>query len=142
MQTLVDDVSIFTEVYETTQDPDQSSWCPYTKGGPREGQAPRSSNSIESHGPSPCATGAPLSAPLGRSLPSPLMSFQPKCPGPCSHRYKMVALTQTRLSWSRKTLAPPSTITIARTRDEGLCGFSKLTPLTRIHLEQALMRSN
>jgi hypothetical protein len=27
-------------------------------------------------------------------------------------------------------------------KTEGLCGFSKLTQLTRDHLEQALMRSN
>jgi hypothetical protein len=27
-------------------------------------------------------------------------------------------------------------------RAEGLCAFSKLTQLTRIHLEQALMQSN
>jgi hypothetical protein len=34
------------------------------------------------------------------------------------------------------------TITTTRARAEGLCGFSKLTQLTRIHLEQALKRSN
>jgi hypothetical protein len=27
-------------------------WCPYAKGNPHEGQAPRLSNSIESRGPS------------------------------------------------------------------------------------------
>jgi hypothetical protein len=53
-------------------------WCSYTKGSPHEGQAPWSSNSIESCGPSPCASGAPLLAPLGRSPPSPLSSFRPK----------------------------------------------------------------
>jgi hypothetical protein len=57
-------------------------WCPYTKGSPREGQAPRSSNSVESHGPSPRASGAPLPAPLGYSPPSPQSSFRPKCCGP------------------------------------------------------------
>ena len=40
----------------------------------------RSSNSVESHGPSPHASGAPLPAPLGRSPPSPLSSFRPKTP--------------------------------------------------------------
>jgi hypothetical protein len=55
-------------------------WCPYAKGYPCEGQAPRSSNSVESHGPSPRASGAPLTAPLGRSPPSPLSSFRPKTP--------------------------------------------------------------
>jgi hypothetical protein len=54
----------------------------------------------------------------------------------------MAAVTQTRLSRSRKTLAPLCTITTARARAEGLCGFSKLTELTRIHLEQALSLSN
>jgi hypothetical protein len=116
-------------------------WCPYAKGSPREGQAPRSSNSVESHGPSR-ASGAPLSAPLGRFPPSPLSSFRPKRRGPCCLRYTVAAVKQTRLSRSRKTLAALGTITMARTRDEGLCGFSKLTQLTKIHLEQALMWSN
>jgi hypothetical protein len=119
-----------------------SRWCPYAKGSPREGQAPRSSNSVESRGPSPRASGAPLPAPLGRSPPSPLSSFRPKRRGPRSLRYTVAAVTQTRLSWSRKTLAPLGTITTARARVEGLCGFTKLTQLTRVHLEQALKRSN
>jgi hypothetical protein len=51
-------------------------------------------------------------------------------------------VTQTRLSRSRKTLAPLGTITMAHARAEGLCGFSKLTQLTRILLEQAHKRSN
>jgi hypothetical protein len=55
--------------------PTNPRWCPYTKGSPREGQAPWSSNSLESHRPSPRASGAPLSAPLGCSPPSPLSSF-------------------------------------------------------------------
>jgi hypothetical protein len=117
-------------------------WCPYAKGSPREGQAPRSSNSIESRGPSPHASGAPLPAPLGRSPPSPLSSFRPKRRGPRSLRYTVAVVTQTRLSRSRKTLAPLGTITTTRTRAEGLCGLSKLTQLTRVHLEQALKRSN
>jgi hypothetical protein len=44
--------------------PTNPHWCPYAKGSPREGQAPRSSNSVESREPSPCASGAPLPAPL------------------------------------------------------------------------------
>ena len=117
-------------------------WCPYAKGSPREGQAPRSSNSVESRGPSPCASGALLPAPLGRSPPSPLSSFRPKRRGPRSLWYTVAAVTQPRLSRSRKTLAPLGTITTARARAEGLCGLSKLIQLTRIHLEQAIMRSN
>jgi hypothetical protein len=122
--------------------PTNPRWCPYAKGSPREGQAPRSSNSIESHGPSPRASGAPLPAPLGRSSLSPLTSFRPKRHGPRSLRYTVAAVTQTRLSRSRKTLAPLDTITMARTRADGLCGFYKLTQLTRIHLGQVLKRSN
>jgi hypothetical protein len=122
--------------------PTNPRWWPYIKGSPHEGQAPRSSNSVESRGPSPCTSGAPLPAPLGRSPPSPLSSFRPKHRGPRSLRYTVAAVTQTRLSRSRKTLAPLGTITTARARAEGLCGLSKLTQLTRIHLEQALMRSN
>jgi hypothetical protein len=142
MQTLVDDTDDFTEVSGTTQGPDSSSFLPYAKGSSREGQASRSSNSVESREPSPRSSGAPLPAPLGRSSPSPLSSFRSKRHGPRSLWYMVAAVTQTRLSWSRKTLAPLGTITMARTRAEGLCDFSKLTQLTRIHLEQVLMRSN
>ena len=122
--------------------PTNPRWCPYAKGSPREGQAPRSSNSVKIRGPSPHASGAPLPAPLGRSPPSPLSSFWPKRRGPRSLRYTVAVVTQTWLSRSRKTLAPLDTITTARARAEGLCGLSKLTQLTRIHLEQALIRSN
>jgi hypothetical protein len=122
--------------------PTNSRWCPYAKGSPREGQAPLSSNSVESRGPSPRASGALLLAALGRSLPSPLSSFQPKHHRPRSLRYTVPAVTQSRLSRSRKSLAPLGTITTARARAEGLCGFSKLNQLIRIHLEQAHKRSN
>jgi hypothetical protein len=60
--------------------PTNPHWCPYAKGSPREGQALRSRNSIESRMPSPCASGAPLPALLGRSPPSPLSSFRLKTP--------------------------------------------------------------
>jgi hypothetical protein len=122
--------------------PTNSRWCPYAKGSPREGQAPWSSNSVESRRPSPHASGAPLPAPLGRSPSSPLSSFRPKRRGPRSLRYTMASVTQTRLSWSRKTLAPLGIIITACARAEGLCGFTKLTQLTRVHLKQALKRSN
>jgi hypothetical protein len=122
--------------------PTNPCWCPYAKGSPREGQAPRSSNSVKSRMPSPRASGAPLPAPLGRSPSSPLSSFRTKRRGPRSLRYTVAAVTQTRLSRSRKTLAPLGTITTARARAEGLCGFTKLTQLTRVHLEQALKWSN
>jgi hypothetical protein len=122
--------------------PTNHRWCPYAKGNPREVQAPRSSNSVESRGPSPRASGTPLSDPLGRSLLSPLTSFRPKRHGSRSFQYTVAVVTQTRLSRSRKTLASLCTITTAHARAERLCGFSKLTQLTRVHLEQALKRSN
>jgi hypothetical protein len=135
--------SVFLTRYpEPHKVPTNSRWCPYAKGSPREGQAPRSSNSIESRGPSPHATGAPLPAPLKRSLSSPISSFRLKCRGSRSLRYMVAAVTKTRLSRSRKTLAPLGTITIARVRAEGCVVFSKLTQLTGIHLKQALMQSN
>jgi hypothetical protein len=122
--------------------PTSPCWCPYAKGSPCEGQAPRSSNSVESHMPSPRTSGAPLPVPLGRSSPSPLSSFRLKHRGPRSLRYTVAAVTQTLLSRSNKTIAPLGTITTARARAEGLCDLSKLTQLTRVHLEQALKWSN
>jgi hypothetical protein len=69
-------------------------------------------------------------------------AFGRKCCGPRSLRYTVAVVTQTRLSRSRKTLAPLGAITTAHARAEELCGFSKLTQLTWVHLEQALKRSN
>jgi hypothetical protein len=142
MQTPMDDTGILSRYPEPHKVPTNPRWCPYAKGSPREGQAPRSSNSVESCGPCPRASGAPLPAPLGRFLSSPLSSFRPKRCGPRSMRYTVAVVTQTRLSRSRKTLAPLGIITTACTRAEGLCGFSKLTQLTRVYLEQAQKRSN
>jgi hypothetical protein len=53
-------------------------WCPYIKGSPHEGNAPRTRNSIESCRPSPRASGAPLLALFGRSPLSSLSSFRLK----------------------------------------------------------------
>jgi hypothetical protein len=127
---------------EPCEVPTNPPWCPYAKGSPRKGQAHRSSNSIGSRGPSPRPSGAPFSAPLGRSLPSPLSSFQAKGRRPRSLLYTVASMTQTRLSRSHKTLDPLGTITTTRVRAKRLCGFSKLTQLTRIHLEQVHKRSN
>jgi hypothetical protein len=121
--------------------PTNPCWCPYANESPHEGQAPRSSNSVESRVHSPHTSGASLLAPLGHSPPSPLSRFWPKRCGPRSLRYTVAVMTQTRLSRSCKTLSPLDTITMARARAEGLCGFSKLTQLTKIHLEQALKMS-
>jgi hypothetical protein len=118
-------------------------WCSYAKGSPCEGQAPRSSNSVESHGPSPRASGAPLPAPLGHSPPSPLSSFQLKRRRLRSLRYTIAVVTQMRLTKSRKTLAPPGTILQRLAKEpRGFVGFSKLTQLIRNNLEQAHKRSN
>jgi hypothetical protein len=119
MQTLVDDVGILPRYPEPPKVPINPRWCPYAKGSPRESQAPRSSNSVESHRPSPRASGAPLLAPLGCSSPSPLSSFRSKCRGPHSLRYTVESVTQTRLSRSHKTLASLGTI-MAHARAEGL----------------------
>jgi hypothetical protein len=142
MQTLVDDASILPRYLEPRNVPTNPRWCPYAKGSPREGQAPRSSNSVESREPSPRASGALLPPPLGCSPSSPLTSFRSKRREPRSLRYTVATVTQTWLSWSHKTLAPLGTITTACARAEGLRAFYKLTQLTRIHLEQALKRSN
>jgi hypothetical protein len=78
MQTLVDDIGILLRYPEPRKVPTNPRWCPYVKGSPCEGQAPQSSNSVESHVLSPHASGAQLLAPLGCSPPSPLSSFRLK----------------------------------------------------------------
>jgi hypothetical protein len=122
--------------------PTNPRWCSYAKGSPREGHAPWLSNSIESRGPSPRISGAPLLAPLERTMSSQLSCFRSKRRGPRSLRYTVAVVTQTRLSWSRKTLALLGSITTAHARVEGLCHFCKLTQLTRVYIEKALMWSN
>jgi hypothetical protein len=114
--------------------PTNPCWFPYAKGSSREGQAPRSSNSVESSGPSPHASGPTLAATLIR--------FRLKRRGPRSYRYTVASVTQTRLSQSRKTLAHLVQLQRLTQESRGFVGFSKLTQLTRIHLEQAYKRSN
>jgi hypothetical protein len=122
--------------------PTNPHWCPSVKGSPREGQAPWSSNSVESHGPSPRASGAPLPAPLGRPLPSPLSSFRlkmsrasfPSVHGGGRDTNAVVTVSQD----SR----PTQYNFYGSRKSRGVGGLSKLTQLTRIHLEQALERSN
>jgi hypothetical protein len=77
------DTRFISRFGHTTKVPYFLVGAPTQKGSPRKGQAPRSSNSVESHGPSPRASGAPLPAPLGYSPPSPQSSFRLKCRGPC-----------------------------------------------------------
>jgi hypothetical protein len=134
---------VFLQRYpEPRKVPTNPRWRSYAKGSLREGQAPQSSNSVESRRPSPRTSGAMLLAPLNHSSMSPLSSFRPKRHGPHSLRYTVAVMTQTRLSRSRKALAPLGTFTTTRARADGLCCFSKLTLLTIIHLEQAYKRSN
>jgi hypothetical protein len=122
--------------------PTNPRWCPYAKGSPLEGQAPQSSNSVESRGPSPRASGAPLPAPFGRPPLSPLSSFWlkmsrasfPPVHGGGRDTNAVVAVSQdsrpTRYNYNSSR------------KSRGVGGLSKLTQLTRIHLEQALKRSN
>jgi hypothetical protein len=117
-------------------------WCPYAKGSSRDGQAPRSSKYVESCGPSPRTSGALLLAPLGRSPPSPLSSFQPKTSrasfpsvhGGSRDTNAVVTVSQdshpTRYNYNGSH------------KSRGVVWFSKLTQLTMIYLEQVLMRSN
>jgi hypothetical protein len=98
MQTLVDDTGIFTRYLEPRKVPTNPHWCSYAKGIPREGQAPRTSNPVESREPSPRASGAPLPAPLERSLSSPLSTLRPNHHGPfhsgtrCGHETNSVVM--------------------------------------------------
>ena len=122
--------------------PTNPRWCPYAKGSPREGQAPRSSNSVESHGPSPRASGAPLLAPLGHSPMSPLSSFRPKTPRasfPPVHGGGRDTNTVVTVSQDSR---PTRYNYYGSRKSGGIGGLYKLTQLTRIHLEQALKRSN
>jgi hypothetical protein len=117
-------MSVFLPRYlEPLKVPPNPCWYTYTKGSPLKGQAPRTSNSIESRGPSPRTSGATLLAPLGRSPPSSLSSFWPKRHESRALRYTVETAPQTRLMRSHKTLAPLGTITMARTRAERFCGL-------------------
>jgi hypothetical protein len=121
--------------------PTNPRWCPYAKGSPREGQAPQSRNSVEGHGPSPRASGALLSALLGRSLPSPLSSFRLKTPR-ASFRLVHGGSRDTNAVVTVSQDSRPTRYNNGSCKSRGVGGLSKLTQLTRIHLEQALKRSN
>jgi hypothetical protein len=122
--------------------PTNPRWCPYAKGSPHDGQTPRSSNSVESRRPCPRASGALLPAPLERSLSSPLSSFRlkmsrasfPSVHGGGRDTNAVVTVSQ----YSRPTRYNYN----GSRQSRGISGLSKLTQLTRIHLEQALERSN
>jgi hypothetical protein len=117
--------------------PTNPRWCPYAKGSSREGQAPRSSNFVESRGPSPRASGAPLLAPLGRSPPSTLSSFRLKMPRasfPSVHGGDRDTNAVVTVSQDSR----PTRYNNGSRKSRGVGGLSELTKLTRIHLEQAL----
>jgi hypothetical protein len=122
--------------------PTNPCWCHYANGSPREGQAPWSSNSVESRGPSPHASGALLPAPPRRSPPSPLSSFRSKTPWasfpPVHGGGRDTSAVVTVSQDSRPTRYNYN----GSRKSRGLCCFTKLTQLTRVHLEQALKRSN
>jgi hypothetical protein len=126
---------------ESRKVPTNPRWCPYAKESPHEGHAPRSSNSVESREPSR-ASGAPLPAPLGRSPLSPLSSFRLKTtrasfpPVHSGDHDTNVVVTVSQDS------CPTRYNYNGSRKSRGVGGLSKLTQLTRIHLEQALKRSN
>jgi hypothetical protein len=133
--------AFLTRYPEPRKVPTNPRWCPYAKESPREGQAPRSSNSVESHGPSPCASGAPLLAPLGRSPPSPLSSFRLKTPRasfPLVHGGGRDTNAVVTVSQDSR----PTRYNNGSRKSREVGGLSKLTQLTKIHLEQALKWSN
>jgi hypothetical protein len=114
------DASVFLPRYQESRKVlTNPRWCSYAKGSPREDQAPRIGNSVESHKPSPRTSGAPLLAPLRCSLSSSLSSFRPKRHGHRSLRYMVVTTPQTRSVWSRKTL--PHLVQVTTTRARAGC---------------------
>jgi hypothetical protein len=121
--------------------PTNTRWCPCAKGSPREGQTHRSSNSVESRGPSQRASGAPLPAPLGRSPSSPLSSFclkTPRASFPSVHGGSRDTNVVATVSQDFR----PTWYNNSSRKSRGVGGLSKLTQLTRIDLEQALKWSN
>jgi hypothetical protein len=100
------------------------------KGSSREGQVPRTSNSVENRGPSLRASGAPLPIPLGCSPLSSLSSFQPKRCGPHSLWYTVAAAPQASLIRSRKTMPTRYNYNGPR-KSQGICGLSNPTHTTR-----------
>jgi hypothetical protein len=122
--------------------PTNPRWCPYAKGSPREDQAPRSSNSIESQGPSPHISGALLPAPLRRSPLSPLSSFRLKKSGASFPPLHGGSRDTNAVVMVSQDSRPTRYNYNGSRKSRGGGGLSKLTQLTRIHLEQALERSN
>jgi hypothetical protein len=112
------------------------------KGSPCEGQTSWSSNSVEIHEPSPRTSSALLSAPLGRSATSPLLSFRRNAVGlvPSGTRWR----SWHKLGCHGLTRLSPHSVQYYNDSQEprGYVGFYKLTQLTRNNLEQSHKRSN
>jgi hypothetical protein len=99
-------------------------WCPYAKGSPSEGQAPRTSNSIESRGPFPRASGAPLPA-SSRTLPT---VFTIELPAETLRASFLLVHgggydTNSVVTVSQDFRTTRYNITMARARAKGFCGF-------------------
>ena len=99
MQTPVDDSNIFTELSISAQASPSPRWS-NSQGIPRKGQAPSRVTPWIASGLPHAQVGlrrAFRQASPGCSPPSSLSSFRPKCRGPCSLRYTVVATPQTRM---------------------------------------------
>ena len=68
MQTLIDDSAIFTEVSRSVQASPYFSLEPLARN-PSQGTSSRSSNSMDSSGPSPRASGSPVKPLAAKHLP-------------------------------------------------------------------------
>ena len=120
--------------------PTNPRWFPYAKGSPHEGQPPRSINSIESHGPSPrarcSASGSSRTLPVVSTIDVPAETPQASFPsvhGGGRDTNAVVTVSQD---------SRPTRYNNGSRKSRWVGGLSKLTQLTRIHLEQALERSN
>jgi hypothetical protein len=110
----------------------------YAKGSPREGQAPRTSNTVESCGPSPLARGAPVPASYW-TLPAiftiELPAEAPRASFPLVHSGRRD--TNSVVTVSQDSLPTRYNITTAHVRAEDCGRFFYLAQLTSITLEQA-----
>jgi hypothetical protein len=112
-----------------------SRWCPYANGGPLEGQAPRSRafSTCKWCSASGSSRTLPAVSTIELAAETPWASF-PRVHGGGRDTNAVVTVsqdsgpTQYNYNGSRKSL--------------WVGGLSKLTQLTRIHLEQVLERSN
>jgi hypothetical protein len=121
--------------------PTKPRWFPYAKGSPHEGQPPWSVNSIESHGPSPrarCSTsGSSRTLPVVSTIDVPAETPQASFPSVHGGGHDTNAVVTVSLDY-RPTWYNYN----GSCKSQRVVWFFELTQLTRIHLEQALKRSN